>query len=282
MLARAVASTRTPVAPGFFDTVGIPLLRGRDLAWGDNARARRVAVLSESLARRLFGDRSAVGERLRVGLQPERQEVEVIGVAADARLYDVKNPNLYALYTAALQDPSVNYKCLVFAGDDVSYAALKRAVEGLGRERMGQMVTLRYISDRALLQQRLTATLAGFFGGLALLLSAIGLYGLMSYTVAQRRREIGIRAALGADRARVMREVVRDGLSVTLTGVGAGLSAALAGVQLVKSLLFGVTPHDPLTLAAAPLLLVGVAVIACAVPAAHAARVDPMDALRSE
>jgi ABC-type antimicrobial peptide transport system permease subunit len=128
----------------------------------------------------------------------------------------------------------------------------------------------------------MSAALAGFFGALALLLSAVGLYGLMSYAVTERRREIGIRVALGARPDRVMLDVIRDGLSVTLAGVGAGLIAALAAVQLVKSLLFGITPYDPVTLIAAPVSLLLVATAASALPAARAARVDPMEALRAD
>jgi predicted permease len=282
ILARGMESALTPVAPGFFDTLGIHVLQGRDFTWTDSSRSRHVTILSESLARRLFGRRDAIGQRVRMGLQADREGLEVIGIADDARVYDVKNPNLFAAYTPALQNPSVNYKCFVISGAAVSYDALKGAVEAFGHETMGQMVTLQYISDRALLQEWLTAMLSGFFGALALLLSAIGLYGLMAYTVAQRRREIGIRVALGAAPRRVMREVVRDGLAVTLTGVAAGFAAALATVQLVRSLLFGVTPHDPLTLVAAPASLVAVAMVACLLPAARAARVDPMIALRTE
>jgi ABC-type antimicrobial peptide transport system permease subunit len=241
-----------------------------------------VTILSQSLARRLFGTSNPVGQRVRVGLAPDRQNVEVIGVAADARLYDLKNPSLFAAYMAALQDPSVNNKCFVIRGAGVSYGALKQAVESLGRENLGAMVTMRYITDRALLQERLTAMLSGYFGALALLLAGIGLYGLMAYTVAQRQREIGIRLALGADTARVMREVIGDGLAVSIGGVTIGLLAALATTQLVKSLLFGVTPRDPLTLLAAPALLVAIALVASVVPAIRAAHVDPMIALRAD
>ena len=183
---------------------------------------------------------------------------------------------------AALQDPQVNGKCLVVRATNLSLPLVKREVEALGYEKVGNMVTLRYITDRAQLQERMTATLAGFFGALALLLSAIGLYGLMAYSVAQRQREIGIRVALGAEPRRVMTEVVRDGLAVTGLGIAAGGAAALGTVQLVRSLLFGITPHDPLTLLAAPALLVLVALTACLLPAARAARTDPMVALRAE
>jgi putative ABC transport system permease protein len=267
VLPNGVESTGSPVSPGFFDAVGIAIVKGRDFGWTDSSRGRRVAVISQSLARRLFGEREAIGQHLRVGLQPERQDLEVVGVAADARLYNVKNPNVFAVYTPALQDPAVNFKCFVVRGTDISYPALKRAVEALGRENVGEMVSLRYITDRALLQERMTAMLSGFFGVLALLLAGVGLFGLMSYTVARQRREIGIRIALGAEPRRVMADVVRDGLAVTLTGVAVGFALALASVQLVKSLLFGVTPHDPLTLVAAPVSLLVIAVVASLWPA---------------
>jgi ABC-type antimicrobial peptide transport system permease subunit len=230
----------------------------------------------------LFGNADPIGQRVRGGLTAERQDLEVIGVAADARLYDVKSPNLLAVYTPALQDPNANYKCFVIRGEHVPYGAVKQAVESLGRENLGAMVTMRYITDRALLQERLTAMLSGFFGTLALLLAGVGLYGLMAYAVAQRQREIAIRVALGADTARVMREVIRDGLAVSLGGVAVGLAAALAATELVKSLLFGVTPRDPVTLVAAPALLVAITILASVVPALRAARVDPMIALRAE
>ena len=283
ILERGAPSQRTPVAPAFFDAVGIPIVKGRDFTWRDNSRAGRVAILSESLARRLFGERDPIGQRVNVGLQPERRDVEVIGVAADARLYSVKSPNLLAVYTAALQDPQANFKCLVIrAAGLVSPRDLKRAVESFGRENLDRMVTLRYITERALLQERLTAMCSTFFGALALLLAAIGVYGLMSYAVAQRQREIGIRVALGAAAPRVMAEILRDGLAVAGTGAAIGFAAALGAVQLVRSLLFGVTPYDPTTLAAAPLSLIVIAALACVVPARRAARVDPMIVLRAE
>ena len=280
--AAGVVATRSPVAPGFFAAVGIPVVQGRDFEWRDNSRGLRVTILSQSLARRLFGDADPVGQRVRVGLDPSRDALEVIGLVADARLYDLKSPDVFAAYTPALQDQDASYKCFVIRGDNVSYAALKEAVESLGRERLGNMVTLQYITDRSLLLERLTAMMSSFFGALVLLLAGVGLFGLMSYTVAQRRREIGIRMALGADRRRVVRDVVRDGLTVTLAGLAVGVVAALAAVRVVKTLLFGVTPQDPLTLAGAGASLIAIALLACFVPASRAARVDPVIALRGD
>jgi predicted permease len=280
--AAGVAASRSAVAPGFFAAIGIPVVKGRDFEWRDGSRGPRVTILSQSLAGRLFGNADPLGQRVRVGLDPSREALEVIGVVADARLYDLKSPDVFAAYTPALQDRDASYKCFVIRGDTVSYAALKQAVEGLGREQVGNMVTLQYITDRSLLLERLTAMMSSFFGSLVLFLAGIGLFGLMSYAVAQRRREIGIRMALGADRRRVVRQVVRDGLTVTLTGLAVGFVAALATVRVVKTLLFGVTPQDPLTLAGAAAALLAIAILACAVPASRAARVDPLIALRTE
>ena len=280
--AAGVVATRSPVAPGFFAAVGIPVVKGRDFDWRDNSKGLRVTILSQSLARRLFGDADPLGQRVRVGLDPSRDALEVIGVVADARLYDLKSPDVLATYTPALQDQDASYKCFVIRGDNLSYAELKEAVESLGREQVGNMVTLQHITDRSLLLERLTALMSSFFGSLVLLLAGVGLFGLMSYAVAQRRREIGIRMALGADRRRVVRDVVRDGLTVTLTGLAVGVVAALATVRVVKSLLFGVTPQDPLTLAGAAASLIAIAILACTVPASRAARVDPVITFRGE
>lgn len=282
LLAHGIGALRSAVSPGFFDTFGIALTSGRDFSWRDTSKGRRVAIVSQSLASKLFGDGAAVGQHLRLGVRPDDQDLEVVGVAADARLYDLKSANLFAAYVPALQDPNPDAKCFVVRGHAVSLADLKRTVESLGHEYVGKSESVAYITGRTLLQERMTAALAIFFGALALLLAAIGLYGLMSYAVTQQRREIGIRVALGAEPRRVMTGVVRDGLTVTLAGVACGFAGALATVPLVKSLLFGITTHDPLTLFAAPASLLAVTVVACLVPAARAARVDPMVALRAE
>ena len=137
--AAGVAATRSPVSPGFFAAVGIPVVNGRDFEWRDNSRGLRVTILSQSLARRLFGDADAVGQRVRVGLDPSRAALEVIGVVADARLYDLKSPDVFAAYTPALQDENANFKCFVIRGDNLSFASLKEAVESLGREQLGDI-----------------------------------------------------------------------------------------------------------------------------------------------
>jgi predicted permease len=277
-----IAATFGAVSPGFFETLGIPLRSGRDFSWSDHSRASGVTILSETLARRLFPSGDALGQRVRIGVAPQRQSLEVVGVLADARMYDLKDPNMSAAYVAALQQPDPDAKCLVVRGAGMSREALSAAVDALSHERITATQTLTYITDRVLLQERLTAVLAGFFGALALLLAAIGLYGLMSYAVSHRSREIGIRLALGAAPGRVTTEVMRDGLGIALVGLGVGFPVALAAAQLVRSLLFGITPYDRVTALIAPLPLLVVAALASLVPARRAARVDPIVALRAE
>lgn len=269
-------------SPGLFDTLGIRQLAGRDFGWSDTSHGPRAAIVSDTLARRLFGSEVAVGRHIRVGVLPRRQDIEIVGVVADAHLYSLKDPNLSAVYVPALQEPDNSWKCIVIRGAGVSAGDVRRVVASFGREDITQAQTIDYITDRVLLRERVAAMLAGFFGGLALLLAAIGLYGVMSYTITRRRREIGVRVALGADGARVMRDVLGDGLRVVLAGVLIGSLGALGTVRLVKSLLFGVTPYDPVTLAGAALSLIAVAALACALPARRAARTDPMIALRAE
>jgi predicted permease len=278
----AISSIEIASSPGLFGTLGISLRAGRDFTWSDNSRGAPVAVVSEALARRLFRDASPLGARIRIGLSPARQQVEIVGVAANARLYNLKDPNLAAVYVPALQEATPSQKCIIVRGSPATIGEVRSAVSSFGHEDVNDVETLEYITDRALLRERTVAVLGGSFGALALALAAIGLYGLMSYAVEQRRREIGIRMALGAQARRIVGSIVRDGLTVTIIGVAAGLVLAFATTTFVKSLLFGVELHDPLTLAASALLLIVVTIVASLAPALRAARTDPMLVLRSE
>jgi ABC-type antimicrobial peptide transport system permease subunit len=188
-----------------------------------------------------------------------------------------------AAYVPALQSPDPSYKCFVLKGRNVSMTAVTQAVESLGVEQItSPLETLDFIVGRALLQERIVAAMAAFFGALALLMAGVGIYGLTSYQVSERRREIGIRMALGADPWGVLARVVRDGVKTTALGVLCGSVVALAVAQLLRTLLFGVTTYDSITLITAPALLVATAIAACIEPAARAARVDPMITLRAE
>ena len=259
------------------------MLAGRDFDWRDHSHSRRVAVISQSVADRVYGGRAALGQRVRIGTTADSQDVEVVGIVADARLYDLKDSNVAAAYVPALQTADPAWKCYVLKGQGVSMAAVQQAVESLGVELINSPVeSLSFIVDRALLRERLVAAFAAFFGALALLMAGVGLYGLTSYHVSERRREIGIRMALGADARRVMGGVVGEAIQITAVGVLVGGAAALATAQLLRTLLFGVTAYDPVTMITAPSLLLMIALAACVEPAARAARVDPMLALRAE
>jgi predicted permease len=275
--------TRTPVAPDFFRALGVPLREGRDFSLRDNSRARPVAVLSHSLATRLYEGRSAIGERVRIGSQPRLQDVEVVGVVADSRLYDPKHASLDAVYTPALQDPEdASYKCLVIRGRGIAVTDLERAVSSLGREYVSSTDSFPYIVGRTLLRERITAALAGFFGLLAIVLSAIGIYGLMSYTVSRQRREAGIRLALGEAPSQLVARVLRGALTIAVLGTVAGLGVSLATVNLARGLLFGVAPRDPMTFVTAGVAMALVAIVSAAIPARRLAGVDPLTALRED
>jgi predicted permease len=276
-----IAATFSAVSPGFFQLLRIPLLQGRDFNWNDGEGAQPVTIVSRALARRIFGDRDPVGQFIRIGVLPHRQRLQVIGVVGDVRLYDIKDPNVYAAFTPQAQDRP-GYASTLLVRGTVSVRDLARAVASFGHEHVLMAESLENIRDRALLAQRVTAILAAFLGALALLLAAIGVYGLMSYQVRERTRELGIRFALGATPRRVIGTVVARGAGTAAIGLAFGFVAAWISVRLVRSLLFGVTEHDTVTLASATVLLATVIALACVVPAGRAARVDVVDVLRSE
>jgi len=219
---------------------------------------------------------------VRVGTLPARQDMEIVGIVSNARLYDLKDTRLDAIYVAALQDPDVNAKCFVIRAAGVPVETIRRAVETNGIEFVREVRTLDYTVGRALLRERLVAAIATFFGLVGALLAATGVFALMSYSVEQRRREIGIRMALGAEPARLIRSIVRDGARIALVGVAAGLIAALLAARAIAAFLFGVAPSDPITLVTASLALFFVSMVACLIPAIRSSRVDPLIALRTE
>ena len=280
--ADGVRATFMSVSPQLFDVLRIPMREGRDFRWSDQSRSRRVAVVSQALAQRLFKGAPALGRRVRVGLHPGRQDIEIVGVVGDAHIYDLKDPNLASIYVASLQEPElVDGKCLVIRGTGLSLQAIDAALSPFGYEAVSKAESLEYIVDRVLLQDRLVAMFATFFGAIALLLAAVGVYGLMSFEVNQRLREIAIRVALGADRRTVVRTVVGDGVGIATVGLVAGVLLALSSVDVLRSLIFGVTPYDVTTIAAAVATLLAVAILACVPPALRASRADPISILRT-
>lgn len=270
------------VTPGFFETVGLPLLRGRGFTNADVASAPPVAVVSQSMARYFFGTEDAVGRRFSTG----DSAIEVIGVVRDARVNAIKDvPPRMAYYPfAQAKSEYPNGIEVRFDGPAGTVAPLIRAaIASVDRNLpVREIVTLDELLGRGLRQQALVSQLAGLFSILALLLASIGLYGVMAYTVAQRSTELGVRLALGAKPGEVRGVVLRDTLRIVVIGLAAGVVILLPSLGIVQSLVYGVSPRDPATLVSAALLLLLVGALAGFVPAWRASRIDPARALRAE
>ena len=277
-----VAAMATQVSPGFFATLGIRLLQGRDFAFADDYRSRPVVIISRSLSTALFGDRSPLGEHLRVGTQPHLQNLEVVGVVADARVYDVRLTNLHMAYTPSLQNPDANWKTLVVRAPLTRWPDIRKTIESLGVEQLSRMQSLEYVASRTLLKEKMLAAIAAYFGGLVMVLVAVGVFAQMSHLVTSQRKEIGIRLALGAEGRWMARHIVGRSLLVTAAGTALGLPAAIASSALLRSVLTGTTPYDPVAWALAPILLLFVALTGVAIPAIHAASVEPVVELRRD
>jgi predicted permease len=271
------------VSPGFFATMGVGIRSGRDFSFADTAQTARVVIISASLEQRLFGAGNGLGRHIRLTLRPEWQDAEVIGVVNDARMFDVRGNNRAIAYTSAVQSGAVaNYKWLVARAPESAARDLQAAIDAMGIEFLPRTQTLAYARGRSLLRERLMAALSGYFAALALVLVSAGIYGLLSYVLSLRRKEIGIRMALGADAGRMARSILGDGIAVTGIGVLVGLAGAVATVPLLRSVLVSTDPYDPLAIGAGCLSLIAVAVLASLVPALRAGRVEPLSELRGD
>lgn len=276
------------VTPGFFATMGMSLLRGRDFDWSDDDRHPRVVIVSRSLADRLFPNGRAIGERIRFSFMPEYQALEVVGIADDARLFEFRSAEQASnvVYLPTLQDvkhPADGSLVIRTSQSPESVArAVASEIDSFGHEYALRTETVPAVMAQTLVGEQGTAVLSAFFACLALLLASIGLYGLMSYTVSKRTRDIGIRMAIGAQRRNVRWMVLREAVVLGAIGIGIGIPCALGAGRLLASMLFGISSSDALSLAIASLLLFGVALTAGYLPARRAMRVNPMVALRCE
>lgn len=282
-----VAGLTELVSPGFFELFGIARLQGRDFTWADDANAPPVGILSRSLAERLFPAGDAIGRRVRIGTTAGAQtDVEIIGVAADAPIGLAREPRVAVVFRPMLQDLSRAQFPLahVRARGDVRAVqdAYVRVVSASGRYFVPGLFTLDGWLDFALLRERLVSAVASSSAALALALACLGIYGLLSYAVSARVREIGVRLSLGATPADILRMIVRDGLRVVGPGVLIGLPLALASARLVRSLLYGVPPAHAPVLAASAAILAAAGVAAALIPARRASAIDPAVALRQE
>jgi predicted permease len=273
------------VGPDFFAAMGIPLVQGRSIGPQDTDKSQKVAVISESMAKKFFPDGNPVGRRFGLGPLTSPEEIEVIGVVKDAKYGTLKEefrPMAFYPYTQ-MQDVLGNLVVRFSGPESAVVPQVRQTIKQINRNLpVDEVVSLSDHIGRSLVQQKLVARLAAFFGLLALLLACVGLYGVMSYGVARRTNEIGIRMALGARGGNVLWLVLREALVLVVIGLVVGLLASLALTKTAATLLYELKPNDPLTIALATLLLAGVALLAGYLPARRAARVDPMVALRDE
>jgi putative ABC transport system permease protein len=277
------------VSRDYFKTLQTPFLTGRDFDDRDTPHSQPVAIVNQAFARTLGLGLNPVGKRFRRQATPSDPEMvfEVVGLVGDTKYRDIRKGFEPIAYLATSQDTRfTNWWVQILIRSNVPVAELtsrvRQSIAGMNPEIASEFQMFNTTIRDGLLRERLMATLSGFFGFLAALLATIGLYGVMSYMVARRTNEIGIRMTLGADRREIVAMVMREAVGLLGLGLSAGLGLALAGGRVARALLFGLQPYDPLTLAAAAALLAAVALAASYVPAKRAARLDPVAALRYE
>ncbi len=271
------------VSPGYFTAMNIPLLRGRDFTERDTTNAPMVLVVNESFIRQFNLGTNVLGRRLKV--TDSSRESEIIGVVKDSKGNDVATAPRGAMYRSYKQVCRGRMSLVLRTQRDLADVtrAVRAELDQLDKDLpLENARTMTQLVESSVAQRKLPVRLLSGFAGVALLLAAIGLYGVLAYTVTQRTREIGIRAALGAQRADVIGLVLRQGMKLAAVGVLIGLAGAFALTHLIRSLLFGVAPTDPLTFVVIPVLLATVALLACWLPARRASKVDPIEALRYE
>jgi predicted permease len=279
-----ISSDFNQIAPDYFRTTRIPLLEGRDFGLSDALGAPVVAIINQTAARRFWRGQSAVGRRVIIGRPPDEQAREVIGVVKDSKYRRLTEEVRPAVFTPFLQRYRGDMTLHVRTAGEPSamLAAVRREIQALDASLpLYNVKTLEEQKSNSLYAPRLAAALLTIFGLLALLLAAVGLYGIMSYSVNRRRREIGIRLAVGAQSYEVRRLVMVEGLTLVVVGLALGLVGAVSLTRLIQCFLYGVTSTDPVAFGGATILLAIVAMLANYIPARHASRIDPMIAIRS-
>ena len=275
------------VSPDYFRALEIPIVQGRAFNERDNATVPLVVIIKQSTPDRDFSGENPVGKRINLGGTNNGQPswFEIVGVVASVRNIELNTEPMPELYTSYLQDPfaGMSYVIRTTVEPASLASAVRQAVQDVDREQpVAELQTMEGIVTEAVTQPRFNLMLLAIFGSIALILSAAGIYGVMSYSVTQRTPEIGIRMALGAQASDVLKMVVGQGMMLVAIGIVVGLIASLALTRLMTSLLYGISATDPMTFMVIALLLAGVALGACFVPALRAARVDPTEALRYE
>ncbi|MGH9970957.1 MAG: ABC transporter permease [Pyrinomonadaceae bacterium] len=276
------------IGPTYAETLSLPLLLGRSIGLQDTAASNKVAVVNQSFAQHFFPNQNPIGRRITFEEDSDKDDCEIVGVIGDVKYRNAKEEATRAVYRPILQIQDQGAYSNVIQirteGDPLRIAAAVRAVVAQvdGRLTIGAMTSLRIQTDAALSQEKLTAQLVSFFGLLALVLAAVGLYGIMAHAVVRRTHEIGIRMALGAERRNIIWMVLRDSLVLVVLGILIGVPTALGATRLISSQLFGLAGSDPLTLITSVVVLSIAAAFAGYLPARRASRVNPLVALRYE
>jgi len=273
----------TVISPGYFQTLQIPILEGRDFDNRDREGGPRVVIVNQTMAQMLWPGESAIGERIFVGVD-SREPIEVVGVVKTGKYRALaEDPKPYYYSAMAQRGPNAMTLVMRTSGDPLSLVnAIRNEIQGVDGRIPIAVKTMQDHLTWALWAPKLGASFSLAFGVVALLLSAIGLYSVMAYVVSQRTREIGIRMALGARRAEVLKLITSQGMKLAAIGVAIGLVLALAVSRMLSAILIGISPYEALPFLVVPVLLGLVALIACLLPARRATKVDPLVALRYE
>ena len=288
---RAVESERGPIADiavvdtEYFRTMEVPLITGRNFSRADTYKTKPVAVIDQTLARQYWPGENPLGEELKFGFGRGLQGLTIVGVVGDIKSDGFEAPSVPHIYVGLGQFAPVNAVVFLKGSGDIAHLgeAVRHEVEGIDPNVPVHSITsMDQIISRSVADRRFALELLGVFAAVALLLAAIGIYGVMSYSFSQRTHEVGIRVALGAQRLDILRMALGEGMRIVVIGLAAGLVGAAIATRVFQSMLFGVGPVDPVTFASVSGILTCVALLACYLPARRATRVDPLVALREE
>ena len=273
------------ISPGFFATTGVPLLQGRDLAWTDTPDNPPVAVVSDGLARALSADGDVIGRVIRHGSLPATSRLQIVGIAGNVSFGNARDTNVRAIYVPAIQQRETAFATVHLRAAGAPMALARQAsdtIAGMGREHVRSVHAEDILFTNSIVSERMGVIVSSVAAALALVISCIGLFALMSHTVHRRTREIGIRLAMGASAASVSSLILGQAMRIILIGLGVGLPLAVGSVSFLSSLLFGIGAGDASTLAASAAMLMVAAAVGAAHPAWRAVRIDPTTALRAE